>query len=74
MKVGVAKSNGNPPLKKRMFLRSEVLVNSMKYCMYDNTQLYDICLKCCDYGGVVNMFDFHRNDWGSNPGLGCKIS
>ena len=26
------------------------------------------------YGVVVSMFDFHRNDRGSNPGRGGKIS
>ena len=26
------------------------------------------------YGVVVTMFDFHRSDWGSNPGRGGKIS
>ena len=26
------------------------------------------------YGVVVSMFDFHRSDRGSNPGLGDKIS
>ena len=26
------------------------------------------------YGVVVNMFDFHRSDRGSNPGRGGKIS
>ena len=26
------------------------------------------------YGVVVSMFDFHRSDWGSNPGHGGKIS
>ena len=31
-------------------------------------------LKLWAYGVVVNMFDFHRSDRGSNPGRGGKIS
>ena len=34
-----------------------------------------ICLKpSWAYGVVVSRFDFHRSDWGSNPGRGGKIS
>ena len=25
------------------------------------------------YGVVVSMFDFHRSDWGSNPGCAVKF-
>ena len=33
-----------------------------------------LCWKLLAYGLVVSMFDFHRSDWGSNPGRGGKIS
>ena len=39
-------------------------------CLYTMAYAYILWT----YGVVVSMFDFHRRDWGTNPGRGDKLS
>ena len=44
----------------------------MHVCMHACMYMY-VCMYLWVCGVVVSMFDFHRSDWGSNPGRGGEI-